>query len=188
MDPRRAGRIFLTGFMGCGKSTVAPRLAAILGFGSFDIDLEIERLTGSTVSGIFERRGERVFREMEREVLFSTAGKRRLVVALGGGTVANEDNFAFIRSTGLLVYLRVDFELLCARLRTREDRPLLLTRGIAGVTPEERLRSAMKRLLEEREPYYERADVVVTPDPDDAGRTASLIAGEVARFMPGPVT
>jgi shikimate kinase len=188
MNARHGGRIFLTGFMGCGKSTVAPLLAGLLGYDCLDIDAEIERRTGSTVSGIFARRGERAFRELEREVLFGTAGRRRLVMALGGGTAANEANFAFVRSAGLLVYLKVDFEVLFARLATKEDRPLLVTDDAGGGTPPERLRAAMRRLMSEREPYYERADVVVVPDPRDASRTAALIAGEVSRISAGGIT
>ena len=182
MDARRSDIIYLTGFMGCGKSTVAPRLAAILGFGCLDVDAEVERRTGSTVSGIFERSGERAFRDLEREVLFGTSGTRDLVVALGGGTIADAENFAFVRRTGLLVYLRADFGTLFGRLRTKEDRPLIAHRGAGGRVPEEELRAAMKRLLALREPWYGRADIIVDADPADAEATAAGIAEAVARL------
>lgn len=189
MNLHRESRIFLTGFMGCGKSTVAPVLAGTLGFECFDIDLEIERRAGNTVSGIFAARGERAFRALEREVLFATAPRRRVVVALGGGTIVNEANFDFVASTGLLVYLRVDFETLFARLRTKGDRPLLVATAAAGLTPEEELREAMARLLAVREPFYNRADITVGADPGDPGRTAAVIAAAISRLSPGgPVT
>jgi shikimate kinase len=182
----RTNLIFLTGFMGCGKSTVAPPLSRILGFGCFDMDVEIERRAGATISSIFTRRGEPFFREMERNVLFETAGRTSLVVALGGGTIADERNCAFVKSAGLLVYLSVDFETLFGRLKTKGDRPMLPHGGGTG-TDEDRLRETMRRLFSEREPFYKRADLVVTPDPSDPERTAAAIARSIGPPPPrGP--
>ncbi len=181
--PRRTDRIFLTGFMGCGKSTIAPLLAGDLGLDYFDIDGEIERQTGKSVSGIFGLEGEAYFRRVERGILFGLAERSSVVVALGGGTIANEENFAFVKSAGLLVWLRVDFETLFARLKTKTDRPLL-ARGMEGESGEEQLRESMRRLLAEREPFYRRADLVCTPGSEEPATTAARLAAGV-RALPG---
>jgi shikimate kinase len=182
-----AVRIYLTGFMGCGKSTIAPPLSRILGAACFDLDLEIERRAGGTISGIFSREGEGSFRELEREVLFETAAKRSVVVALGGGTIAGEENFAFVKSAGLLVYLRVDFETLFGRLRLKTDRPML-SGGDSAPPTGENLRETMNRLLAEREPFYRRADLIVEPDREDPERSAAAIAALLGRLTPRVVT
>ncbi len=182
-----ATRIYLTGFMGCGKSTIAPPLSRILGAACFDTDMEVERRTGGTISGIFSREGEGSFRELEREVLFETAAKRSVVVALGGGTIASEENFAFVKSAGVLVYLRVDFETLFGRLRLKADRPMLA--GVDGApSTAEGLRERMNRLLADREPFYRRADLIVEPDREDPERSAAAIAGLLGRLNARGVT
>ncbi len=179
MHLRRADRIFLTGFMGCGKSTVAPLLAADLGLASFDIDGEIERRAGKSVSSIFRVDGEAWFRRVERELLFGLAERRAVVVALGGGTIANEENFAFVKSAGLLVWLRVDFETLYSRLKSRTDRPLLA----AGPGGGGELREKMWRLLAEREPFYRRADIVCEPASEEPGATAANLAAGIGPLI-----
>ena len=78
-------RIYLTGFMGSGKSTVGRLLAARLGFPFLDLDEDIERRAGMRVREIFELHGEPVFRRMEREALEATAALPDVVVATGGG-------------------------------------------------------------------------------------------------------
>lgn len=174
-------RIYLTGFMGSGKSTVAPLLADLLGYESLDLDAGIGAAAGLTVGEIFARDGEAEFRRLERAALFATASRAALVVAAGGGAIASEDSFAFVRSAGVLVYLRVDFETLFGRLRTMRDRPLLSGMGAdagGGIVAEGggALRETMRRLLAEREPFYRRADIVADPDPSGPAGTASRIA------------
>jgi shikimate kinase len=179
-------RVYLTGFMGSGKSTIAPLLAARLGYGCVDIDSMVETAAGLTVGEIFARKGETEFRRLERAALLATGSQRSLVVAAGGGAIVDEESCAFVRSAGLLVYLRADFETLYERLRTKRDRPLL-----AGADADGRLRETMRRLLSEREPFYLRADLVIDPDPSDPTAAASGIA-EALRGLaprePGAVT
>lgn len=177
MSPPR--RIYLAGFMGCGKTTVAPHLARLLGMPWIDLDAEIERRTGRSIAELFAGEGERRFREIEREVLVAAAGEPEAVVALGGGTIANEENFALVKSSGVLVWLRVDFESLYDRLEGKKDRPLLLRRPGGGGRGE--LRETMRRLLAEREPFYRRADLTVTPASGDPAATAGEIAEALGR-------
>ncbi len=184
MNPGVANRIFLTGFMGCGKSTIAAPLSRILGLGLLDLDAEIELRAGESIPGIFSEKGERAFRELERTVLFETAARNSIVVALGGGTIGNEENFAFVKSAGVLVYLQVDFETLFGRLTTMArtaDRPMLSPRDDSRPAGED-LRETMKRLLAEREPFYRRADLIVVPERDDPESSAGSIARRLGGF------
>jgi len=180
MSAERLNRLYLTGFMGCGKSTVAPRVARLLGFRSIDLDDGIERRTGKTVSEIFSEDGEAAFRALERAALLETGKMDRVVVSLGGGTLTFGGNREFVGSAGLLVYLRVDFETLFFRMRAKEDRPLL--RESPGRAPDEAaLRRTMVRLFAGREPYYNMADLVI-----DAGdRTPEALAEMIAAAVAG---
>lgn len=183
MNRRRSDRVFLTGFMGSGKSTVAPLLAGAMGAGFHDLDAEIERRTGKSVTGIFQQDGEAYFRRVEREALFGTAGLHAVVVALGGGTIANEENFAFVKSAGLLVWLRVDDETLFSRLKSKTDRPLLAPDagpGSGAGHNDDTLRNTMRRLLAVREPFYKRADIVIDSGSDAPATIASRIADQVS--------
>ena len=91
-------RIYLTGFMGCGKTTVGRLLARRLGAPFVDLDDEVERRAGMTVREIFERQGEPAFRQMEAEALRGTLALPDVVVAMGGGTMAFEANAAADRA------------------------------------------------------------------------------------------
>jgi len=171
--------------MGCGKSTVAPHLARLLGFRAVDIDARVEARTGKSVPEIFASEGETAFREIERVVLRETAAMEKVVVSLGGGTLAFGGNDLLVRSAGVLVYLRVDFGTLLGRVREKGDRPLLLGRT-GGTLGEDELRSAMERLFAEREPFYRRADVVIDAGDRGPERLAEVIAravgGDPSRF------
>jgi shikimate kinase len=168
-------RVYLTGFMGSGKSTVAPLLARLLGFRSTDLDARIERGRGKTVTEIFSTGGEEEFRLLEREALLETAGMENVVVSLGGGTLGFGKNELFVRSAGTLVYLRVDFETLWSRVRDKEDRPLLAGPGGSG-----QMRRRLEELFAVREPWYNRADLVIDAGDRPPETVAELIAAALA--------
>jgi shikimate kinase len=115
-------RIYLTGFMGSGKSAVGRRLAERLNIPFVDLDEEIERRARE----IFERSGEPAFRTMEAEALRETISQPDVVVATGGGTITFEGNARLIRSAGLSVWLNPPFATIVARIGAlgKEDRPL----------------------------------------------------------------
>jgi len=163
-------RIFLTGFMGCGKTTVGRRLAQRLGVGFVDLDEEIERRAGVTVRQIFEQQGEPVFRQMEAEALRGTLALPDVVVALGGGTMAFETNAALIGANGLSVWINPAFATISSRIggRGKADRPLFKD-DVQALA-----------LYRERLPAYRRADVTMDVAPDEgpeeiAARIALLI-------------
>ena len=119
-------RIYLTGFMGSGKSSVAPRLARGLGYTALDLDDAVVRTTGLSIPALFDLYGEDRFRMEEREALLATGGQTGLVVSLGGGVIAREDNLDWLLANGTLVYLRGTAAFLASRLaQSRRNRPLL---------------------------------------------------------------
>ena len=119
-------KILLTGFMGCGKSTVSRLLAARLGLGVVDVDEEIVRTAGQPIAAIFAERGETGFRALEAEVAESVLrSPRSAVVAAGGGLPVSKANQAMIRRTNtLVVNIDISFEAAWQRIATDSARPL----------------------------------------------------------------
>jgi len=138
--------------MGSGKSTVGRMLAAQLAWHFADLDAEIERESGLSISQIFAQKGETVFREIEHEclarVLGSAAARNmRLVLALGGGTFTQSRNGALIRELGAaVIWLDCSAEDLLQRCVLMGDRPLF------------RDEASFRKLYEERLPHYRQAD------------------------------
>jgi shikimate kinase len=114
---RPAERIVLTGFMGSGKSTIGPLLAAELGWNFADLDAEIERRTGQSIAQIFAERGEAAFRKEETAALAAILGHARTVIALGGGAPETLGNRLLLEQTPAtaVVYLAAPFATLSAR-------------------------------------------------------------------------
>lgn len=163
-------RIYLTGFMGCGKTTVGPLLARRLGAPFVDLDREVERRAGMTVREIFARQGEPAFRQMEAEALRGTLELPDVVVALGGGTLTFEGNARWVGAHGLSVWLNLPFATVASRIggRGKTDRPLFKDESQALA------------LYRERLPVYRRSDLTVDIAPKEgpeeiAARIALLI-------------
>jgi len=120
-------RVFLTGFMGSGKTTVGRALAAAMGWAFADLDAEVEARAAMTVREVFERLGEPAFRELEHEALRAVlAGDDPVVVATGGGTFTFDRNLALIRGAGTSVWLNPSFATIVSRIGSlgKQDRPL----------------------------------------------------------------
>ena len=124
----RRDKIYLIGFMGAGKSTVARALGRRLDWRVEDIDELIEARERRTVSEIFVARGEPYFRAVEREVLRSLLPPRSLVVATGGGTFVDAENRLAINSDGTSVWLDLPFERVVERVPSDGRRPLVADR------------------------------------------------------------
>ncbi len=172
-----ARTIWLVGMMGSGKTSVGRRLAARLQRRFVDTDQEVERAAGAPVSRIFEREGEAGFRARERRTIEALEGAAA-VVSLGGGAVAQAGIAERLAASGTIVYLRARPETLLRRVGSGETRPLL-----CGLDPSARLEK-LRTLLLEREPFYERAQVVIDTDECDAER----VAGDLARRLGGGPT
>jgi shikimate kinase len=149
-----AANIYLTGFMGAGKSSAGRLLAARLGVDFYDTDEVIARALEMSIGQIFSCFGETFFRDAETELLGLLAGKLpgTCVVATGGGAVLREENMAAMRKNGVVVFLDVSADEACKRLSGTRDRPLL-----NGVNR----RASIEYLMEKRRPFYRKADLAV---------------------------
>lgn len=125
----KADKVYLVGFMGAGKTTVARALARRLDWQTLDVDERIEQRERQTVADLFARQGEPYFRSVERAVLLEQVDTRHLVVATGGGTFVDPQNRAVINSDGVSVWLDVPLERLIARVPADGRRPLAADRA-----------------------------------------------------------
>lgn len=175
-------RIYLTGFMGSGKSTVGAILANVLGYAFEDLDATVAERVGMSVQAFFETHGEAAFRAVEREVLMDTAGRERLVVATGGGALAQPDSMAWARGHGTVVYLALGPAALLSRLtHLNTPRPLLL--GPDGQRlGTDALRARAETLMAQRDPVYRKAHIVVPADRLAVGQTVEAVARALRRY------
>jgi shikimate kinase len=169
--------IALTGFMGCGKTTVGRQLAERLGWRFFDLDSRIVERAGMAIVDMFRRHGEPAFRDLEAEVLERALGEsieqgRAAVLALGGGTLTRPENRERLRQAGaLLVWLDCTVEELIGRCAGVTDRPLF------------RDETSFRRLYLERRPVYSLADFRV----DASGEPAQVVDRILALVRPAEV-
>jgi shikimate kinase len=175
LDPPSS--IFLIGYRGTGKSTLARLLAERLGWGWVDADELLESRHGRTIREIFAAEGELGFRDKEAALLEELCSGERLVVATGGGVVLREENRRRMRAAGRVVWLTADAQTIWRRLQqdpsTEERRPALTVGGLAEV----------EELLRVREPHYlgcanQRIDTA-TRSP------AEVVEAIVQSFIPG---
>jgi shikimate kinase len=172
-------RIYLTGFMTSGKSTIGPILANVLGLEFFDLDKVIESKEKQTIVEIFEKKGEAYFRELEFGILQNLSERAGVVISLGGGTLTNQTNFDLLKSTGKIIYLKVSPNNLYKRLKNKIDRPLFRDL-VLGEKNEEDFLEKIKELLEKRRLYYEKADLIIDTDLQPLGRTVDKIAKRIS--------
>ncbi|HEY9685551.1 MAG TPA: shikimate kinase [Coleofasciculaceae cyanobacterium] len=155
-------RLYLTGFMGAGKSTIGKILAKRIGFRFYDTDALVMRGFGKPVSRIFQENGEEAFRRAEVMVLHEISKRNRVVASTGGGTLVRDETFSIARGSGTLIYLRAPIGDLYERvIFSPKDRPLI-------DVPEQE--SIFRERFEERRLYYEQSDITVDTvnrKPDD---------------------
>jgi shikimate kinase len=159
--------VYLVGMPGAGKSTVGKELAGRLGVPFVDLDVEIERETGSRVTEIFRDEGEASFRALEAAALVKASMQDPAVVACGGGVVLEPANRITLRNTGVAVYLNVPFEELRRRVRPAADRPLIREEG------------DLERLLASRGPLYREFAAHVVDASGEPDEVADAIVEEL---------
>lgn len=164
---KRTPGIYLVGFMGSGKSTVGRALADELGWSFIDLDEEIERREDSSISDIFDLRGEEEFREIEaallRERVRNVQSGRPQVVSLGGGAFVSEENFELVTNNGVTIWLDCEFSHIERRIAGETHRPLA------------RDPKKLRALFDARREHYARADYRVEVIDDDARAAVARI-------------
>jgi shikimate kinase len=148
--PRKT--IALVGLMGVGKSSIGRRLANVLAMPFRDADSEIEAAAACSISEIFAKFGEAAFRDGERRVIARLLDGPPHVLATGGGAFNDPETRRVIRARAVSIWLRADLEVLAARLRKRDTRPLLI-----GKEPIDVLRVHAR----DRYPTFAEADIVI---------------------------
>ena len=165
--------IYLIGFMGAGKSTVASALSELTGSPVMEMDEVIAERAGMTIPEIFRTKGEAAFRQMETGLLreLSSEGASPVIVSCGGGAALKDENVSLMKSGGLIVLLSVKPETVLERISGDGNRPVLA----ACKTQED-----VKALMKTRLPYYEKAAHFVVAVDD---RTPGEIAAEILSLL-----
>jgi shikimate kinase len=168
---KRTPGIYLAGFMGSGKTTIGRLLAERIGWRFVDLDEEIEAAAGMRILEIFEMRGEQEFRRVERETMRGLVRAiecgRPAVLALGGGAIAQPENYALLENNGVVIWLDCPFEIVCRRVAPASHRPLA------------RDPVSFAQLYEARRESYARADYRIPIESDDPA-----VAVEAALRLP----
>jgi shikimate kinase len=169
-------RIFLIGYRGTGKSTVARRLAGALAYAWVDADDQIETRAGKTIAEIFAESGEADFRDLESQVLADLVRRERAVVSLGGGVVLRPENRGLIREGGgAVIWLTASPATILRRISadttTSARRPNLTAAG--GL-------AEIEQLLAQRLPYYREC---ATLEVGTEGKTPEAVADEIVRLI-----
>jgi len=160
--------VILTGFMGCGKSSMGIKLSYRMKMPLLDTDKMIEKKQGCTISELFEKQGEETFRNLETECIRKIAGQKGVyVISVGGGLPVREENRKILKELGMVVYLRIRPETVYDRLKEDTTRPLL-----QGDSPMEKI----EELMDKREMFYEEAaDLIIDADDLDTEEIISEI-------------
>jgi shikimate kinase len=169
-----AAPIFLIGYRGTGKTTVARLVAQRLGRESIDADAEIERRTQKLIAAIFADDGEPAFREIESAVVADLA-RTRLVVSTGGGAILREENRAAMQAAGPIVWLTASVDTIARRIAddaaTARLRPNLT--AVGG-------RAEIEAVLARRTPIYSECATFVV---DTEGKTPAAVADEIQALL-----
>ena len=169
-DPR--ANLYLIGYRGSGKTSIAPFLASALGFDWIDTDHQIEASLDEPISSFFTREGEMNFRRIESDAIRAVVNTSQQVVSLGGGAILDPANQAILRNTGKIVWLDCPVEVLAKRLLADQTqgpgRPPLTGLGVV---------EEIASVLQVREPIYRSlADLIVPTGSASPETLASQIA------------
>lgn len=165
--------IYLIGFMGAGKSTIARTLVREQGCSLVEMDERIVEEQGMSINEIFEKYGEDHFRDIESRLVEDLGKKRGMVVSCGGGVVVRKENVQNMKSSGKIVFLTATPETVYERVKNSTDRPIL--NGHMNV-------EYIAGLMEKRRALYEEAaDLTIATD----GKTRDEICREILEKLEG---
>ena len=156
-------RIYLIGYMGCGKSTVGKLVAEKIGYTFIDLDGFIEEKYHKKVAEIFEEMGQDKFREIGRAALTEVSTFEKVIIATGGGAPCFFDNMKLMSHTGLSIYIYMSLSDLTIRLENSRPGKRPLIDGKKG----DELRSFIESGLATREPFYTQATLTVEGPEDE---------------------
>ena len=165
-------KLFLVGYMGCGKSSLGKKIAKAMGMRFIDTDAEVESREGETIADIFHYEGEEYFRKSERYIIEELAASDEdMVISTGGGVPLWEDNMEVMNQSGVTLYLKRTAEQIASRLSPhgREKRPKL--RGLN----DEELVAFMRDNMAQREPYYCKATLTIDCTPMSDAELVTMI-------------
>lgn len=153
-------KIYLIGFMGCGKTHWGKELSQKLKIPFFDLDEHIVDNEGKSITEIFSDHGEEYFRLKEKEILYSlTESHQSFVMACGGGTPCFYNNIEYMNKNGTSVWFNCSVECLYNRLvKEKEKRPLI--RSLS----DKQLHSYIIKKFADRKIYYQQASVIINED------------------------
>ncbi len=164
---KRTPGLYVVGFMASGKSTIGRHLAGALGWSFFDIDDEIEAAEKTSISSIFDTRGEQEFRRIEAQIIAQHVRwierGRPAVVAVGGGAFAQPANRDLLLQNGMAIWLDCPLDVVRHRVAQASHRPLA------------RDLEKFAALYHARQEDYSMADLRVTIESDDPNVTVQTI-------------
>ncbi|HEX7366850.1 MAG TPA: shikimate kinase [Pelobium sp.] len=149
-------KIFLIGFMGCGKSKLGKAVASKLQLPFLDLDDLVEAKNQMSIPEMFSAFGEQGFRELEKQTLQEAAIANDAIIATGGGAPCFFDNMEWMNNNGLTIFIDTPVKVLADRLiNARVERPL-----VKGKSYEE-LVDFIEMKLQERRPFYKQAQIIL---------------------------
>lgn len=167
---------FLCGMMGTGKSAIGRKIADKLKLPFHDLDVLIEAETNMKIPELFESRGEPYFRNLEREILSGFSGNEAGVLALGGGSLQNQNITDLVKNSGILIFIDTPLDILMKRLSNNKNRPM-----INGLNPNE-LRLKIEKLLQQRMPYYSQAHLTFKSEDLSVEETSDKIIDKLIEY------
>ncbi len=175
--PQQTSLIFLTGFMASGKTTVGFALAEALHKDFFDLDLEIEARLGKSIANIFQEEGAAFFREVEKEVLIDLSKLKDAVIALGGGTLLEDENLRVVQENGISICLTTSPEEIWKRIDDTEKRQLIAGPDRRGrvLLIADQIYQRIESLMAIRKPGYNQSDIII----DSTHKTIPQIVQEI---------
>ncbi|MCD6223746.1 MAG: shikimate kinase [Deltaproteobacteria bacterium] len=152
--------IFLTGFMGSGKSSVGKKLSQEMNYDFIDTDDFIEKQTNRKIEDFFDKGEEKIFREKEKEFL-QNFNLENTIISTGGGMACDEENITLMKKKGIIVYLFISLKE--ALKRTHFNRPLLKNR------------ENIEKLYKKRLYFYKNANIIISVDKKTVGEASKEI-------------